>query len=36
MLNIRIEKKKKALHCYCGDNAKYGLLSKRLFQRKQQ
>ena len=25
-----------ALHCYCGDNVKYGLLSKQLFQRKQQ
>ena len=25
-----------ALHCYCGDNVKYGLLSKHLLQRKQQ
>ena len=25
-----------ALHCYCGDNVKYRLLSKLLFQRKQQ
>ena len=25
-----------ALHCYCGDNIKYGLLSKHLFQRKWQ
>ena len=25
-----------ALHCYRGDNVKYGLLSKYLFQRKQQ
>ena len=25
-----------ALHCYYGDNVKYGLLSKQLFQRKQQ
>ena len=24
------------LHCYCGDMVKYGLLSKHLFQRKQQ
>ena len=24
------------LHCYCGDNLKYGLLSKHLFQRNQQ
>ena len=24
------------LHCYCGDNVKYGLLLKQLFQRKQQ
>ena len=24
------------LHCYCGDNVKYGLLSKHLFQRKLQ
>ena len=23
-------------NCYCGDNVKYGLLSKHLFQRKQQ
>ena len=23
------------LLCYCGDNVKYGLLSKHLFQRKQ-
>ena len=23
-----------ALHCYCGDKVKYGLLSKHLFQRK--
>ena len=25
-----------ALCCYCGDNVKYGVLSKILFQRKQQ
>lgn len=25
-----------ALYQYCGDNVKYGLLSKNLFQRKQQ
>ena len=25
-----------ALHCYCGGNVKYGLLSKHLFQRKRQ
>ena len=25
-----------ALHCYRGDNVKYGLLSRHLFQRKQQ
>ena len=24
------------LHCGCGDNVKYGLLSERLFQRKQE
>ena len=24
------------LHCYCGDNIKYGFLSKHLFQTKQQ
>ena len=24
------------LYCYCGDNVKYGLLSKHLFQRKRQ
>ena len=24
------------LHCYCGDTVKYGLISKHLFQRKQQ
>ena len=24
------------LHCYCGDNVKYGPLSKHLFQRKRQ
>ena len=25
-----------ALHCYCGDNVIYGLLSKHLLQRKRQ
>ena len=24
------------MYCYCGDNTKYGLLSKKLLQRKQQ
>ena len=24
-----------AMHCYCGDNVKYQLLSKHMFQRKQ-
>ena len=36
MLKLYFETLVLALHCYCGDNVKYGLLSKHLLQRKLQ
>ena len=35
-LSISISISTALLFCYCGDNVKYGLLSKHLFQRKRQ